>query len=561
MKKRFVKYFTVGLVSCIGLSSCQGLFDLDSNQVLFADDNKLNTSSDSVYSVIGIVNKMQQIADRTIILGEIRADLVSLTTSANTELQALANFTAGTDNKYNKPEDYYAIINNCNFFLANADTALKKRNIPVLMKDFAVIKAYRAWTYLQLAQIYGEVPFITEPILTEKETNIKYERKSVKDLCNYFIDDLIPYINTEYPGYGPINGQQSRKFYIPIRLLLGDLCLWAERYKEAAVYYHDYIVDPKNNLILGTNRVQWTPSTNTFEGSPNNSYSNLFGDNTSVENIGYIPMEATKFDGLTSDLRNVFNSTIENFYFNQATYSNSLKELSKSQAYCKEYVNLVTSVRDTLFAPPTNVDNELFVGDLRLSSIYRKTYVNSTSNAYSNERMTNVKIGRNIWTYRTTLVYMRYVEALNRAGFPSVAFTALKYGLSKENIAKYADSTEVSKAAGSTILTFSTSNLVTIGLHARGSGDVHANNNYKIPALATKADTILFVENLICDEQALETSFEGYRMSDLIRFSLRRNDNTFIATKIASRNGAANFSQTLYDKLLVRKNWYLPLEN
>jgi len=144
MKKKFILYFALGLVSLTGFTSCQGLLTLDSDQVLFAEDNKLDAPTDTVYSVIGIINMMQKISDRTVLLGEIRGDLVSLTPDANTQLQQLADFTSGTDNTYNAPEDYYAIINNCNYFIANADTTLKKRNNPIFLKEYAVVKTFRA---------------------------------------------------------------------------------------------------------------------------------------------------------------------------------------------------------------------------------------------------------------------------------------------------------------------------------------------------------------------------------------------------------------------------------
>ena len=46
--------------------------DTDSSLVDF--NPQLNSPNDTVYSLLGIMNKMQVIADRTIILGEIRGD-------------------------------------------------------------------------------------------------------------------------------------------------------------------------------------------------------------------------------------------------------------------------------------------------------------------------------------------------------------------------------------------------------------------------------------------------------------------------------------------------------
>jgi starch-binding outer membrane protein, SusD/RagB family len=567
MKKNILLYFSLGLLSVTGLSSCQGLFNLDSEQVLFTEDNTLDAPTDTVYSVIGVISKMQQIADRTVLLGDIRSDLISLTPDASLQLQALANFTAGTDNIYNAPEDYYAIINNCNYFITNVDTTLKKRNSPVFMKEYAVIKTFRAWTYLQLAQIYGSVPFVTEPILSEKQASQTYEMKDVKGIAEYFINDLKPFINTPYPTYGALGGISSQRFFIPVRLLLGDLCLWAGHYLDAATYYHDYLTNTTNPMPIQIFKTYWTNMTNTFEGYPNNSYSSVF-DMSSTELLTFIPMETNKFNGLVSNLKNVYNSTTENKQFYQATFSTALRDLSKSQSNCKIYENALTSTRDTLYAPSENTTNPLFVGDLRLSSIYNHATVSNTKfGDYSTSYQTISKIGTNVTTYRRAVIYLRYAEAMNRAGFPSAAFAVLKYGMTQANIGKYVDSTEI-KAAGNLLTwdknVFTTLN--TIGVHARGCGDSGADKHYVMPYKTTKNDTIDFVEDKICDELALETAFEGYRFFDLIRLTMHRNDwyqtnnNAYLANKVAGRKGSANFDQDLNDKLMIESNWYLPLK-
>ncbi len=102
--------------------------ETDSTLVEFVGDNQLNSPNDTVYSLVGIINKMQKVADRTILLGELRGDLTELTSDAHLDLQDIANFKATADNPYCQARDYYAIIQNCNYFLAHADTALTKRS-------------------------------------------------------------------------------------------------------------------------------------------------------------------------------------------------------------------------------------------------------------------------------------------------------------------------------------------------------------------------------------------------------------------------------------------------
>ena len=127
------------------LTSCEDFFTQESDDVLYADQNHLSVAEDSIYSVTGILNKLQALADRTVLLGELRGDLVELTNDANNDLREIYEFNVSDDNTYNSPSDYYAVINNCNYFIAHADTALRdNRNEYIFMKEYCAIKAIRA---------------------------------------------------------------------------------------------------------------------------------------------------------------------------------------------------------------------------------------------------------------------------------------------------------------------------------------------------------------------------------------------------------------------------------
>ncbi len=545
------------------LTSCSDILETESNLVEFEKDNTLNHPTDSVYSVLGIVNKMQLIADRVVLLGEMRGDLAEVTDAASADLKRLAAFDFSQPNKYNAVSDYYGVINNCNYYLAHVDTALQRRGRTLFRAEYAAVKAFRAWTYLQLAQAYGQVPLVLQPVMTEQEAQqaLTMKHSSLQDICNYFIDDLTPYARVELPEFGTIGDWNSKDFFIPMRALLGDLCLWAGRYEEAARWYHDYLNDEQNPIVLSPHRAFWNSVSEFLR--PTNGYTVT----SSSEVLSVIPMENRVFDGVVSDLRNIFGSTTENNYYYQLTPSAAMRQLSAAQTYCMEYK---TDTRtDTIYIPTVGLPEDILVGDLRLYANYRMTSVGGQDpySEYSSLRQTINKIVEDrVITYRRSMVYLRYAEALNRTGLPQSAFAILKYGLCPENVVNYVDSLEQEKAGQ--LISFDANTFTketTFGIHSLGSGDSEVNAFYVLPlpdhALSSREDTVQYqiplVEDLIINEMALEGAFEGYRYYDLMRVALRRNDPAYLAKPVARRSGTVD--ATLESLLMDSKNWYLPL--
>ena len=143
--KYLYQFIIVVCASCV-LGSCADMMDTDDSElVAFEKDNTLDHPTDSVYSVMGIIGKMQTIADRMVLLGEVRGDLLITTDAASSDLKKLAAFDMSGTNRYNAVSDYYAVINNCNYFIANVDTALQRRGRTLFTFEYAAVKTFRAW--------------------------------------------------------------------------------------------------------------------------------------------------------------------------------------------------------------------------------------------------------------------------------------------------------------------------------------------------------------------------------------------------------------------------------
>jgi starch-binding outer membrane protein, SusD/RagB family len=551
--------------------SCEDMLTQDSDNVIYADKEHLIDATDTIYSVTGIINKLQTIADRTVLLGELRGDLVDVTSTTSSDLRDVALFNVNDSNEYNSPRDYYSVINNCNYFLAKVDTSLtNNRNEKIFEKEYAAVKAYRAWTYLQLVLNYGKVPFVTEPILSKADAEKTYPTKDIKGICDYFIQDIAPYVDVDLPSYGTIRGSDSHLFYMPVYVVLGDLNLWAGNYKDAAWNYYKYI--DFRNMYTGMNRVSWAQNESNYT-SVYDSYSSSFDNEAYSRNselITMIPMDSCEAEGNYSKLGNLYNAQESNSYNVSIVPSTALINLSASQVYCNY------STKGTISYAPTDLEN-YESGDLRFFSIYYN-YSRKVNNKTTQLQRIDKFTTRNVHIYRKTGIYLRMAEALNRAGYPRFAYEILSTGLNNASILKDvipyypSDSTWIRSfdfPNSEYITSTAENNQNTQGVHSRGSGYSQYNEYYKFPtdttikdSLAQQAYQIEKIEDMIMDENALETSFEGYRFYDLMRVALRRNDPTYLSERVYNREGADNYetmkgSITKNKDLNDPKNWYL----
>lgn len=577
------------MVSALGLTSCEDLFEQDSEYVIFDGDHALDNAADTIYSVIGVLNKLQAIADRTVLLGEVRGDLVDVTDATNADLRNLALFNVDEMNKYNSPRDYYAIINNCNYFIANVDTAIiNNRNEKIFLREYAAIKGFRAWTYLQLALNYGSVPFVIEPILTKEDSEKDYPRYGIQEICNYFVQDLMPLIDVKLPSYGTIRSVDSRFLYFPVYLLLGELNLWAGNYKDAALNYYNYI-SKRNGMnstyAIGTASVEWGDK----EWDMVTSRGNLYADerySAESELITMIPGDSIPSEGYYSELRNLFNSSVDNDYKVSLVPSRSMQDLSHAQRYCHVEVS-TGGEKDTLYAPE-KIDWVSDImdmgGDLRLTNTWdiRDNFVNKNDERVDYQTISKFQ-SRNIYIYRRVMVYLRMAEALNRAGYPVFAYKILSSGvnnqvLESDIIPNYsADSTFLRQFDFPNIryklktpdAVSSNAEYNIMGIHSRGSGWSDANEYYQMPVdtLLAQNDSLAhiawqqdLVEDMLVDEFALELAFEGTRFYDLMRVALRRGQPAYLADRVYARRGEENIStmkSEIKTDLYNSDNWYL----
>lgn len=579
MKRLFSKIKVLLFIGMVGVlvASCEDIMSTDSNRLTLADDNLIDSPNDSVYSILGILSQVQQISDKYVLLGELRGDLMDVTPTSEMDLRDLSQFTVNpSTSPYADPKDFYAIINNCNFFIQRVDTNITVKAYKPFVKELAVAKTIRAWTYMHLALNFGKASYFTKPILTVKDSEENFPQLAPEQLIDSLIADMNtmnPMAPASLPGYGTINGVPSKLLFIDSKFLMGDLYLWKASYTKstadyemAATYYSELMKEGSytNRSDVG---VRWN---NDFFLAYSDFWSVWITSTTGVgELISIAKLANNDYEGTTSQVALLCEN-------NKLASSKPMNDLFEAQTYC--------------YYDPVSSSAKLYPGDLRRKAAMR-TRRDDDKTIITKFEYYNINF------YRTALLYLRYAEAVNRAGKPSLSFAVLKYGLNSttsKDPKKIAVSDVSDNKLYVTKITEDPRFEGNVGMHNRGSGNSVYNVNYVIPDYTryspvvvtdkegnplkgadgrdstvlkpttipdllaqAKSDSILFVENAICDELALETGFEGNRFQDLMRFSNHRNDTEFLARKVAAKH---NNNNALFQKLKERNNWYLPLK-
>lgn len=452
------------LLAGISTTSCEDMLTVDTG------DKSYTNANDTLYSYWGIMKCVQDVAERQVILGEIRGDLVSSTEFVTDTLHAISNFENPADGSCSMLDirDYYNIINNCNLYIHNADTNQVKNNVKYMLPEYAQVQAIRAWTYLQLVQNYGEVPFISEPISSlDVITNFDYQSNLVNknNLVDKFIElGLEKYIATKYPNYGQYNNGftniSARLLFIPVRLVLADLYLLRGQdesdFRKAAQYYYDYLkttssVVPRSyttasktsaatsldGYIYGVNKeaiwgrwastYQYIASQEVISVIPGNANKGFGTMLTRIADIfGYEPTSSQSSEVIEGEDGSEEASSsgaisVKRTYKRQYTPSVSYTGLSEEQTYIN--YNTETERRE-----------DYTCGDTRIKFSTEDVTYEGEAYKLCAKAANGSTFYYTVPIYRTTVVWLRLAEAINRAGFPQHAFAILKDGLSRANM-------------------------------------------------------------------------------------------------------------------------------
>ena len=668
MKKIF--YSIIAAFGLFATTSCEDMLMTENDSMVI--DPELGDKTDSVFYALGIAQAMQQVADQYFFIGEMRGDLVTTTTYTDNHLRQLADYSATSANRYDSAYVYYKVINNCNYYLAHRDTSLFIGSTNVAIDEYAAVEAWRAWAYLQLARTYGGnevgIPFYTEPLTAISQIREEnFPKLTLSEIVAELAPSLERFAGLLPPNFGQTNysigttnwGQNKavnfHRIFVPVDVVLGEMYLEDGQWLKAAQAYARYLCD--NKLVAQDLRAGIRNNSNLiyddyfpydfsfqYNSIAGNLYNNIYINSASpVDVLTYIPMAVSSQRGEITDIPLAFGY---DYYSTDA--SNNCPRVPEVQIAPSATYYALTDSCDFYYYPESyngtvlssNPDTVLVskLGDARANYSNPRNGINGgigggpgrpggglniSNNAILNRDATDTTkvyivkaMNANVYLFRTTTVYLHLAEALNRLGYPEIAFAILRNGIStylEELVPGYGDVTaphQYMTAEAISLLTNEVPFLNAInrptfapdkvyGIHSHGGGTMNStnieNNMSVLGSLATAVgsqknmsylpdtiigtkileleakfgiqngltlqDSINAMEDLLCDEYAKELAFEGIRFYDLQRMARHKNEAGLYGGNFGSRWFADKLKGNNPAKsLLEPKNWYLPFK-
>ena len=464
MKNKSIISLLVFLMSFgLATTSCEDMLtpDMDRNVENF-------TGRDTVNFYLGILSNVQEMIENNVILGEVRGDLCEPTDYVSDTISAVANFipTEDAENGLLNRAAYYKVINQCNYYLARVDTMAQKNNIYYMRKEYAQVQAIRAWTYMQLVQNYGTVPFITRPVEsagTGWESNSPEGTVNADNLLDKLLENNLMRAY-EYerllglPNYGTFKTGAvdipHKLTLFPTALVLGDLYLLrgasTSDYERAAAFYYDYLEDAgaitngnagfrvsyngEDEIYTPNENGSWVMPTLNYNGDlitlvPSAANASIGKTLTRVAQIyGFDPHSST-----SSTDQGDAGIALSGQISVQVNYKN------RQIAPTPSYINLCKNQIYALQESETKIEYPANLGDCRIDGTIKYMREDGQRRAFiqkfcpramsSESYLSGFTFRYNMPVYRKRQIYLRFAEAINRAGFPRHAFAILRNGL------------------------------------------------------------------------------------------------------------------------------------
>ncbi len=568
-------------VAVVFSTGCQKVFDIKPKDTLDQSQMYQNVY-DADAAVLGIYGKFMGLADRYIILNELRADLLDCTQNADENLRQISTHSVGQDNPYASPKPFYELILNCNDVLENFKKMKAENKMTELEfnQRYSDIGALRSFIYLQLGIHFGRIPYVTssQKNVDEVKDPNTYPIVSFDALLDSLINftEKLPYKDL-YPAGSNLNitvdGYQTQKFFVNKKVILGDLYLWKGNYQNAAINYREVMETGTQGVAGGQYytlyKLGWDSNGDVDHYI---SYSRAGDASTLIQNTQWRIMFEQPFGSSGFDREWVWVLPFDSKFKPENPLIRLFSPIGGS--YTLRPSQLITDMWNAETQKPAQGGSIPYdargllstkqIGGQPVVMKYLYNYLNYNSLLPVNPL---TKTGK--WfLFRQTHLHMRFSEAANRSRKHRLAWGLLNSGIAGAFPAPTSNVTNFHNTLNESYpFNFDARNSGSTGVpyyRADWYRNIGIRSRANLVDLAVPAsDSLLSIENGLIKETALENAFEGTRWPDLLRIAIRRNDPSFVADKVYNKliksGVSAGAASTARAKLLAR-DWYLPFK-
>lgn len=232
--KRFF-YICLYALVFIGFTSCNDWLDLNPEDSVVRD-RFWKTEDEAFSALMGCYASMMEddVLLRYFIWGEMRADMVTPTSTADEHIIAIRNGEIVSSNKYSTWSYFYRTINQCNTFLELAPLA-QANDLSFTEKELKQYSAeavcVRSLAYFYLLRTFRDVPYTTTAsIYDDQEFSIPSTPQA--DILDSLVVSLRS-VENDIPYTFSGTGSRKGRFTIwSLKALLADIYLWQGDYEN-----------------------------------------------------------------------------------------------------------------------------------------------------------------------------------------------------------------------------------------------------------------------------------------------------------------------------------------
>ena len=248
--KIYIKLLLIALL-LTSQFSCGDWLELPPREGLIREEF-WNTKEDVEAVIMGTYATLAAMNDRLFKYGELRGEFLKGDYNQSGDERKIMEGSIYPDNGMCNWADFYKVINFCNEIIEYAPKVQSKDNT---FTDYILYgylsEAYflRSLSYFYLVRIYKDVPFITEPTLTDGD-NVYVEKETEENILEAIQSDLVmcrPWATVD--GYLTPDENKGRATKAAIDALLADIALWTFDY-ETCIEHVQNIENSKRYILL-----------------------------------------------------------------------------------------------------------------------------------------------------------------------------------------------------------------------------------------------------------------------------------------------------------------------